>query len=90
MRLAIYAEPVFSYFYKEGAKTSWWQKQEVIDTALLIDLIEVKSHYENEIDNFLTLEIQPFSFPIVRARVIRNGKKDILCINMNRMIGRNM
>lgn len=83
MRLAIYAEPVFSYFYKEGAKTSWWQKQEVIDTALLIDLIEVKSHYENEIDNFLTLEIQPFSFPIVRARVIRNGKKDILCINMN-------
>ena len=83
MRLAIYAEPVFSYFYKEGAKTSWWQKQEVIDTALLIDLIEVKSHYENEIDNFLTLEIQPFSFPIVRARVIRNGQKDILCINMN-------
>ena len=83
MRLAIYAEPVFSYFYKEGAKTSWWQKQEVIDTALLIDLIEVKSDPENEIDNFLTLEIQPFSFPIVRARVIRNGQKDILCINMN-------
>ena len=83
MRLAIYAEPIFSYFYKEGVKTSWWQKQEVINTALLIDLIEIKTNPKNEIDNFLTLEIQPFSFPIVRARVIRNGDKDILCINMN-------
>ena len=83
MRLAIYAEPIFSYFYKEGAQTSWWQKQEVIDSALLIDLIEAESDTENKINNFLTIEIQPFSFPIVRARVIRNGQKDILCINMN-------
>jgi NRPS condensation-like uncharacterized protein len=83
MRLVIYAEPVFSYFYKEGVRTSWWQKQEVIDPTLLIDLIEVKSDPETEINSFLTLEIQPFSFPIVRARVIRNGQKDILCINMN-------
>ncbi len=83
MRLAIYAEPVFSCFYKEDIKTSWWQKQEDIDPSRLIDLKEVISDTENEIFNFLTLEIEPFSFPIVRARVIRNGQKDVLCINMN-------
>jgi len=83
MRLTIYAEPVFSYFYKEDTKSAYWQKQEDIDTEQLIDLVEAKSGSENEINNFLTLEIPPFSFPIVKARVIRNGQKDILCINMN-------
>ena len=83
MRLAIYAEPVFSCFYKEDIKTSWWQKQEDIDPSLLIDLKDVINDTENEIFHFLTLEIEPFSFPIVRARVIRNGQKDVICINMN-------
>jgi NRPS condensation-like uncharacterized protein len=83
MRLTIFAEPVFSCFYKEDIKTSWWQKQEDIDASLLIDLLEADSDPEGEIDHFLTLEISPFNFPLVRARVIRNGQKDVLCINMN-------
>ena len=83
MRLTIYAEPVFSYIYKEDLKSSWWQKQEDIDSSQLIDLVKINTDPENGINQFLTLEIQPFSFPIVRARVIRNGQKDVLCINMN-------
>jgi NRPS condensation-like uncharacterized protein len=83
MRLAIYAEPVFSCFYKEDIKTSWWQKQDDIDPSLLIDLKEAVNDTENEIFHFLTLVIEPFSFPIVRARVIRSVQKDVLCINMN-------
>jgi NRPS condensation-like uncharacterized protein len=83
MRMAIIAEPVFSCYYKEEAKTSWWQKQENIDPSLLIDLIEVSFDTANTINDFLTLEISPFTFPIVKARVIRKNQKDILCINMN-------
>jgi|GEM_PF-2487618 NRPS condensation-like uncharacterized protein len=83
LRLTIYAKTVFSYFYKEEVKVALWQKQEEIDASLLIDLIEVNADQGKEIDRFLTLEILPFSFPLVRARVIRNGQKDILCINMN-------
>ena len=83
MRLAIVAEPVFSCYYKEEAKTSWWQKQEDIDPSLLIDMVEVSEDTDNAVNEFLTLEISPFIFPIVRARVIRKNQKDILCINMN-------
>jgi NRPS condensation-like uncharacterized protein len=83
MRLTILAEPVFSYFYKEEVKTAYWQKQEDIDASLLIDLVEVYTDPESEIDSFLTLNIEPFSFPVVKARVIRIGYKDIICINMN-------
>jgi NRPS condensation-like uncharacterized protein len=83
MRMAIFAEPVFSCYYKEEAKTSCWQKQEDIDPSLLIDLVEVSRDIDNTINEFITLEISPFTFPIVRARVIRNNQKDILCINMN-------
>jgi NRPS condensation-like uncharacterized protein len=83
MRLTLLAEPVFSYFYIEDIKTAWWQKQEKIDSSLLVDLVEINNESEDEINNFLTTEIQPFSFPIVRARVVRNSQKDILCINMN-------
>ena len=50
---------------------------------MLIDLVEADSDPEIEISAFLTTEIRPFSFPIVRARVIRGKQKDILCINMN-------
>jgi NRPS condensation-like uncharacterized protein len=83
MRLTLLNEPVFSCFYKEDMKTSWWQKQEDIETSLLIDLVETKNDLELEIDHFLTIEISPFSFPIVRARIIRSSQKDVLCINMN-------
>lgn len=83
MRLTILAEPVFSYYYKEGTKTAWWQKEENIDTSLLIDMMEVASDFESEIDHFITMEVGPFRFPIVRARVIRSRDKDVLCINMN-------
>ena len=83
IRLAIYAEPIFSCFYQEGIKDSWWQKQENIDTSLLIDLKEVDTERDSEIDKFLTMEVPPFGFPIVRARIIRTRLKDVLCINMN-------
>jgi NRPS condensation-like uncharacterized protein len=83
MRLTIYAEPVFSCYYMEDLRSSWWQKQDNIDESLLIDLVETETDPEIEISTFLTTEIRPFRFPIVRARVIRGKKKDILCINMN-------
>ena len=83
MRMTIYAEPVFSCYYMEDLKSSWWQKQDNIDESMLIDLVESDSDPEIEISAFLTTEIRPFSFPIVRARVIRGKQKDILCINMN-------
>jgi NRPS condensation-like uncharacterized protein len=50
---------------------------------LLIDLTEVNGDPEPEINEFLTSEIQPFRFLIVRAKVFRSGNKDVLCINMN-------
>ncbi len=81
--VAIYAEPIFSYFYKEETNKAYWQKQEKIDASLLVDLIEPNDDLESEVNRFLTLEISPFDFPLVRARVIRNGQKDIICINMN-------
>ena len=28
MRMTIYAEPVFSFYYMEDLKSSWWQKQD--------------------------------------------------------------
>lgn len=83
IRLTILAQPVFSCFYNEDKETAWWQKQEEIDPSLLIDIVETKADIRIEITNFLTIEIQPFCFPIVRARVIRNAGKDVLCINMN-------
>lgn len=82
-RLAIYAEPIFSYFYKEHKNWVYWQKQNEIDDSLIIDLLTINDDLEGEINRFLTLEISPFSFPIVRARVIRNGQKDTICLNMN-------
>lgn len=83
LRFTIYAEPIFSYFYREDLNDAYWQKQDEIDASLMIDLLEVNSDLENEINDFLTLEISPFDFPIVKVRVIRNGTKDTLCINMN-------
>jgi NRPS condensation-like uncharacterized protein len=82
-RLVIYNHPVFSFYYKEDSKLSWWQKQETVDTSLLLDLVETNDEEETEISRFLTLEITPFGFPVVRARVIRNDNRDIICINMN-------
>ena len=83
MRMTICAEPVFSYYYVEDLNSSWWQKQDNMDESKLIELVETDSDPEIEINAFLTTEIRPFSFPIVRARVIRGNQKDILCINMN-------
>ncbi len=82
-RLVIYTHPVFSFYYKEDSKLSWWQKQENVDPSLLADLVETEGDAEIEISRFLTLEISPFGFPVVRARVIRNDNRDIICINMN-------
>jgi NRPS condensation-like uncharacterized protein len=83
LRLAIYAEPIFSYFYREDMNEAFWQKQKKIDASLMIDLIEVNSDLEKQINDFLILEISPFDFPVVKVRVIRNGSKDTICINMN-------
>jgi NRPS condensation-like uncharacterized protein len=83
LRLSIYAEPIFSYFYKEEIGKAYWQKQEEINSSILIDLIESKTNLDNEISHFLTLEIKPFDFPIVRVRVIRKDQKDVICVNMN-------
>ena len=83
LRLAICTEHVFSYFYKEEGNRAYWQKQEEIDTSLLIELIETDTDLNNEINNFLCLEISPFHFPIVRVKVIRTKQKDTVCINMN-------
>jgi NRPS condensation-like uncharacterized protein len=83
LRYTIFAEPIFSYFYCEDMNEAFWQKQKEIDTSLLIDLLEVNSDLESQINDFLTLEISPFGFPIVKMRVIRNGFKDTICINMN-------
>jgi NRPS condensation-like uncharacterized protein len=82
-RLTIYNEPVFSYTYKEEKNRVYWQKQEVIDSTALIDLIENINDVAAEVNHFLTLNISPFEFPIVKARIIRAGNKDVLCINMN-------
>ncbi len=83
LRLAIYVEPIFSYFYKEEIKKAYWQKQDEIDASLLIDLIETDADMNIEINRFITIEISPFEFPIVRVRVVRKGEKDSICINMN-------
>jgi NRPS condensation-like uncharacterized protein len=82
-RLTIYNEPIFSYTYKEEKNQVYWQKQEVIDSTALIDLIDNVNDVAAEVSHFLTLTISPFDFPIVKARIIRAGNKDVLCINMN-------
>ncbi len=82
MRLTIYNEPIFSYSYKENIKNAYWQKEEKIDSSLLIDLIETDDVLI-EVDRFLTLSISPFDFPLVKTRIIRNVSKDVICINMN-------
>lgn len=83
MRLAIYAEPIFSYFYKEDGDTVYWQKKENIDASLLVDLIEISGNLDSEIDRFATKVVSPFAFPLVKARVIRDEHHDTICINMN-------
>jgi len=83
LRLAISVEPIFSYFYKDEMGKAYWQKQNEIDETLLIDLIEMRDDLNSEINRFLTLEISPFIFPLVKVRVIRKDQKDIICINMN-------
>ncbi len=82
-RLTIYNEPIFSYTYKEEKNQVYWQKQDVIDSTALIDLIDNVNDVAAEVNHFLTLTISPFDFPIVKARIIRAGNKDVLCINMN-------
>ena len=82
-RLTIYNEPIFSYTYKEEKNHVYWQKQDVIDPTALIDLIDNVDDVAAEVNHFLTLTISPFDFPIVKARIIRAGNKDVLCINMN-------
>ncbi len=83
MWFTICSEPVFYCFYKEETKTAFWKKHDGTSSELLIELIEVTGDPEAAINEFLTSEISPFSFPIVRAKVFRYGDKDILCINMN-------
>jgi NRPS condensation-like uncharacterized protein len=83
LRLTVYAETIFSYVYKEDGKNVYWLKEETIEESSLIDLIEVNGDLENYINQFLNLDITPFAFPLVRARVLRNEGKDVLCINMN-------
>lgn len=79
----ICSEPVLYCSYDENGKTASWKKHDGTDSGLLIDLIETERDVEAEISEFLTTAIQPFSFPIIRVRVIRKGPKDVLCINMN-------
>jgi NRPS condensation-like uncharacterized protein len=83
VRYSIYSEPIFSYIYFEDGNKALWKKQEDIDASLMIDLLEVDSDLQKEIDQFLTLEISPFIFPIVKVRILRNSQKDVICINMN-------
>ncbi len=82
MRLTIYYEPIFSYAYKEESKNAFWQKEQKIDSSLMIDLIETDNVLV-EVNRFLTLTISPFDFPLVKTRIIRNDHKDVICINMN-------
>jgi NRPS condensation-like uncharacterized protein len=82
-RLTIYQEPIFSYTYQENNKGAYWQKQNEIDSSLLVELIEATDNENLEIERFVTSSISPFEFPLVRIKIIRNGQKDILCINMN-------
>jgi NRPS condensation-like uncharacterized protein len=82
-RLTIYQEPIFSYTYKESGNTAFWQKQPVIDSSLLVDLIETTDSEEVGLNQFLIRTISPYDFPIVKIGIIRSGSKDVLCINMN-------
>lgn len=83
VRLTIYQEPIFSYTYKEDKNLAYWQKQSDIEISSLVDLVESADNPDIEIDKFLTTSTSPFEFPLVKVRVIRYDKKDILCINMN-------
>ncbi len=81
-RLTIYQEPIFSYTYLEENYTAYWQKQDEIDSSLLLDLVET-TDVNSEVNKFINLTVSPFVFPLVRLRIIRNRHKDVLCINMN-------
>ena len=83
IRLSIFAEPVFSCVYYEEFKKPYWEKQEFIDTSLLIEISEGNQQIENEISKFLQQTISPFEFPLVKAKLFRDNGKDILCFNMN-------
>ena len=83
VRLTIYQEPIFSYTYKENEDIAFWQKQNEIESSTLVDLIEISDSPDHEINEFLTTTISPFDFPLVKVRIIRHDKKDVLCINMN-------
>jgi len=83
VRLTIYQEPIFSYTYKEDKDIAYWQKQSEIEAASLVDFIESAGNPYIEIDKFLTTITSPFEFPLVKVKVIRHDKKDVLCINMN-------
>jgi NRPS condensation-like uncharacterized protein len=82
-RLTIYSEPIFSFTFKENSRDACWQKQNDPDPDLLLDLIETEADVDNEVHKFLTFQVSPFRFPIVKSRIIRNSQKDVLCINMN-------
>ncbi len=82
-RLSIYQEPIFSYVYKEDNNGAFWQKQSEIDSLLLVDLVEKTENVNSEINKFMTANISPFDFPLVRIKVIRCDQRDTLCINMN-------
>ncbi|MBP1640506.1 MAG: hypothetical protein H6Q17_2089 [Bacteroidetes bacterium] len=83
VRLTIYQEPIFSYTYQEDSNGAYWQKQREIDSALLVDCVDVIEDEQREIDKFITQASSPFDFPLVKIRLIRCKQKDVLCINMN-------
>jgi NRPS condensation-like uncharacterized protein len=83
VRLTIHQEPIFLYIYKENKDSAFWQKQNEIESSMLVDLLETSGNPNIEIDKFLTTTISPHEFPLVKTRIIRYDKKDVLCINMN-------
>lgn len=83
VRLSIYQEPIFSYYYCEEKNKAFWKKKDDINIDEVVQLIQIKDSIEDEFNKFMTKLISPFDFPLVNIRVFRNANKDILCVNMN-------
>jgi NRPS condensation-like uncharacterized protein len=85
VKLSFRAEPIINCCYIEGYFRPRWELTPISENKEYCRLLETHE-VEKAIFSFLFQPIDPFSSPQVQALIIRD-QRDVLCINMNHMVG---
>jgi len=89
LRLMMNREPVLGCRFVELPNRTWWEARTDLDSLELCKVIEVmddEKDYINSLMEFCIEPTDPCKDPLIRACIIRRGKKDTICLKVDHVV----